>query len=235
MKEILLSLSLLFFLSMAGLSHAAQPFGPGETVTYSIKKLGVRVGTATLQYHGPVTIEGRPLLLIVFVADSLNFYDQEQIYVDPKDFRPVIVRRDLDIFGKKEKIVEHYQPDQGRVVITKTARGQTTTTEIKKEGALDNIYGFLYRFRNGNEPALKDSVRLHLPTADVFLKVSKKTKIRAAHRLFEAFYMQSHSKEYRLWFGLDKNRTPIRIDGAIGLGSASLIMTKYQPSTNPGL
>jgi len=233
MKLISGSLFFATLMLMSGLVQADQPFGLGETVTYSIKKFGVKIGIATLVYQGPVKIDDRDTLLIVFTADALNFYDREEIYCDPQNFSPVMVKRDLNIWGKKEMIEERYQTDQGRVVITKRAGGKTFVTEIQKEGILDNIYGFLYRFRNTEQPVLHQVMHLHLPTADVFLEILKETKIRAAGRLFDAFYLQSRSKQYRLWFGQDKHRMPIRIDGAMGLGSAVLMMTKYQPSTQP--
>src|SRR5437867_4279501 len=45
----------------------------GEKITYAIRKLNVKAGTATLLFNGPAKIDGRDSVLITFTADGLNF------------------------------------------------------------------------------------------------------------------------------------------------------------------
>ena len=211
------------------LAFAAEPqFQPGETVLFAIKKFGVRVGEASLVYKGPVSFSHGQALLAVFTATSMNFFDKEEIYFDPQTFLPVFVKRDLNIWGQKEQITESYVPG-GKVIIKKESRGQVTQSTIEKKTALDNIYCFMYRYRKEGDFRVGNKVSMHLPTGDVSLKILKKETIQAGGQRHDAFYMQSDSGEFRLWFDAGPHKIPLRIDGAIGLGSASLITTGYKP------
>src|SRR5947207_1532528 len=97
--------------------YAAQPpFRVGETIYYKIHKLGLR-GDAVLSYKGPRLLGRKKTVLIVFTSRGFNFYDQERIYLDPDEFRPVHVERDINIFGKRERITEEYS--KGGIEITK--------------------------------------------------------------------------------------------------------------------
>jgi len=217
-------------LAAAGRPAAAPvPFESGERIVFSIKKLMIKAGEGSLVFHGLTPYKGRRLLHISFKATALNFLDMEEIYCDPDTYHPVFVERNLNIWGKRETIVEDYTSEPGKVIITKTAKGKVTTTVLGKSGRMDNIYCFLYRYRCQRQFANPGALRLNLPTADVFLDVTGKKKISAGGRVFEADYLESQSGEYRLWFGPAPEFIPLRIDGAIGLGSASLIMTDYQP------
>jgi len=223
------------FLACGHFASAEQSFSPGERITYSIKKYGVRVGKATLIFHGLIQRGSRKLLLIEFNATSLNFLDREEIYADPRTFFPVMVKRDLNIWGKKEQIIEYYDAQAGKVTIEKHAGSSVTQEIIKHDYPLENIYCFLYKFRAAKTFPPKTAVRLNLPTAQVLLKVRERTSIRMAGKRHQAFFLQSQSKEYRLWFADDQRRTPLRIDGAIGLGSASLMMTSYHAASHQRL
>ena len=78
-----------------------EPYLPGETVTFDIKKLGMKVGEATLVYRGPGRIANRDTVLIEFTSRAINFLDEEKIYLDPVRMVPMVVERNLNIFGKK--------------------------------------------------------------------------------------------------------------------------------------
>jgi len=200
----------------------------GEKITYAIKKFGLKAGEATLEFKGPRVIEGRELLLIVFRADGMNFLDEENIYVDPATFLPARVDRDINIFGKKEKITERYDAVNGTVLITKTAGDQVTRQTIKRNEVVDNIYCFIYRYRDKGNFAMNDELGINLPTQNVRITLTKRDKVKAGGEEYNAFFMESQPKKYRLWFADDVNKTPLRIDGAVGFGSTSMIMTGYE-------
>ena len=149
-KNIAFFLSVGLFLSLSSVrsfssTEKKNPFANGEKIIYSIKKMGVKAGEASLVFHGSTRVKNKEVYLIQFTASALNFFDQEKIYVDPKTFYPVMVKRDLNIWGKKERITEEYLTDKGQVKITKNAGGKTTVQTIEKKGAVDNIYCFIYR------------------------------------------------------------------------------------------
>lgn len=200
----------------------------GEKITYSIKQLGMKAGEATLSFEGPVTREEKDYQLIVFHADGMNFLDDEKIYADPKTLLPLIVERDLNIFGKKEKITEYYESESGRVRIVKTVDKKTTEQIISKKGRLDNIYCFIFRYRQGESFKTGDMIQVNLPTVDLRLKIANKVKLVAGGKKYGAVYIYSDPSKYKLWFDVGRQRIPLRIDGAVGVGSTSMTMKSYE-------
>ena len=206
----------------------ALPFRPGETIQYDIKKLKMRVGQASLTFHGLVSIDGQSALLITFTGKGLKFFDEEKIYVDPRTFLPVRVERDLSIFGKKERIVEHYNAREGTVRIVKTARGKTTEQVIKRSVPVDNIYCFIFRYRVSGKFTPGETFQIHLPTKDVQFQVQKPRGLQVGEKEIAAHYLQSDPAQYRVWFDTGARKVPLRIDGAIGFGKTAMVMVNYQ-------
>jgi hypothetical protein len=219
--------SFLLFISfmMLTASAHAQPFVPGEKITYAIKKF-TRIGGAELIFNGPEKLEGRDALRLTFTAHSLNFFDEEKIYMDPTTFYPIAVMRDLNVFGSKEQITERYR--EGKVVITKTSGGKTSTEERSKPGAIDNIYCFIYRYRNAGKFQIGDAFKMNLPTRDVTMRLLKKTAVDAGGRSNDAYYMETMPKQFSVWFDAGDKKIPLRIDGAVGINQAAMIMDKYE-------
>jgi len=215
---------------LAGSPALAQdtdmPFQQGEHIVYAIKKLGLKAGEATLTYAGPTHVNGRSANLIVFTAKGVNFYDEEKIFVDPVTFHPIQVQRDVDIWGKKEKIIEYYEAGQVRIV--KTAGDITEEQVIQKDDNLDNLYGFIYRYRRDGQFRLGEAMAMTLPTQDVMIKLSDMDKIKAGGDVYNAFYMQSDPKKYEVWFDSSPRRIPLRINGAVGFGNTSMQLREYQ-------
>ncbi len=209
---------------------AAEPvYTPGETIHYQIKKMGIKVGDAVFKYHGPVEDSGRQLILLNFTADGFNFYDEEKIYADPQTLLPVRVERDLNIFGKKEKIIEYYDQADGKIRVVKTRKDGTVEEQIlKKEGAVDNLYCFIYRYRAQGAFHVGEVLHLKLPTKDVELKIVRKADIKVDAQIRDSFFMESVGGEYRVWFGSDAERAPLRIDGAIGFAKTQMILVEYE-------
>lgn len=204
------------------------PFKIGEEIHYKIMQMGLKAGDATLKFVGPAEIHNVDTVLIEFTADGFNFYDQEKIYVDPNTFKPLAVERDLNIFGKKEKIMETYFPQDNKIVITKTVGNKVTEQVLEKKGEVDNIYGFIYRYRQEGNFQIKDTVEVNLPTKDIKIAVMKKIKIDAAGKSFDSYYLESKPAQYKLWFDASDKKLPLRISGAIGLANTVMIMKDYK-------
>lgn len=227
MKKILLAFLLVFPVSMASAEEPVKDFS-GEKITFAIKQIGIKAGEAVLSYEGPVKKEGKDYLLIVFRADGMNFFDEEKMYADPRTLFPQMVERNLNIFGNKEKITEYYETDQGKVRIVKTVDGKTTEQIIKKEGTLDNIYCFIYRYRRDGQFDKSKVFAANLPTMDLKIKLERETHLSAGGKKYKAYYLQSDPPKYKLWFAAEDGNIPLRIDGAVGVGSTSMIMRKYE-------
>lgn len=227
MRSLKLSLILVFMALPVFAAEPALPFAKGEVITYAIKKLAIKAGEATLTFDGPAEVKGQPVYLIIFKADGFNFYDEEKIYVDQQTFAPVMVSRDLNIFGSKEKITEEYLSKEGKIVISKTAGDKTTQQVIEKKGQIDNIYGTIYRYRAFGKFTPNDEVQLHLPTQDVKLKLEKTVAIKAAGKKYQAFYMSSMPSKYQVWFDVGEKKIPLEITGAVGMANTTMIMRSY--------
>ena len=207
------------------LAPGELPFKKGETISYNIKSLGVNGGKATLTFEGLQEYKGKEAYLIMFTARAVNFFDEERIYADKETFNPIAVIRDLNIWGKKEKISEEY--DQGKGVITITKNGGASTA-IGREPPIDNIYCFIYRYRKSGDFKIGDSFSITLPTKDVEIKLIKTAKVKADGRVFDSYYMESNPAKYKVWFDAGQKRIPLRINGAVGLNDTAMIMTEYK-------
>ncbi len=221
-------ISLLFIIHCSLALSDQFPFNPGETITYDIKKFGLTAGEAELIFRGKVQINNQEALLITFTAKALNFFDEEKIYVDAKTFYPVIIERNLNLWGKKEIISEQYDHQRGSIKITKKSGGKISETVIQKQGPIDNIYGFIYRYRKDGQNKKGEKFEMRLPTKDVQFKLVGEVKMNASNKEFEAYSLESTPKNYTVWFGKEQGRIPLKIDGALNLGKTSLVMKKYK-------
>jgi len=213
-------------LVLSPLVRAAEPpFQPGEKILYRVKQAGIKVGDATLEFQGEIYHEGQKYLLVVFHADGFNFYDEERIYLDPKTWRPRRVVRDLNIFGKKEKILEEYSEEEGVVHITKEVPGYSASVQTLGKGRpLENIYGFIYRYRLG-EPLVKgQGLAMALPTVDIQMSALKETELSVGKKRYSAMLLKSVPDKYSIWFDQGPKRLPLRIAGAIGLANTVMTM-----------
>ena len=226
-KNIFIVFTVLGILMMVSASAqaASNALSIGEKLTYKISKFKIKVAEATLTYQGPVTVEGREMLLVDFTAKGLKFLDEEKIYLDPQTYYPVMIKRDLNIFGSKEQIVEYYDQVKGIVKIVKTVKGETTEEIIEKSGNLENIYGYIYRQRSQGQFSEGEEYDLSMPTRDVTIVYAKETKLSAAGEKYNAHYYRSNPKKFKLFFDQSEQKIPLRIDGAMGFGSMSMLLT----------
>ena len=200
-----------------------------EVITYDIKKMGAKIGQATLTDAGSVDFEGKKLVLITFKTKGWNFYDEEKIYLAPDTLRPVVVLRDFDLnmFGKG-KIEERYLPDEGKIKVTKESGGKKTEQILEKKGPIDNIYGFIKRYRHEGSFKVGEVLNLRVPTKDLKIKLVRQLKVAAMGRYFEGYYMESDPDGYKVWFDAGPQKLPLRIVGATGLMSTIMIMKDYK-------
>ena len=214
-----MTLILIVTLSTACLAGVIKP---GEKIRYKIVKLGIKAGEASLTFVGPRIYRRHQTILIIFQAKGFNFFDEEHIFVDPKGLMPLFVERNLNIFGKKEKITEEYT--SGHVKIIKGKEQQT----IDKAGNIDNIYAFIYRYRQQGTFKLDETFDIPLPTKDVKIKLVKQESLNVAQKKYDAFYMESDPADYKIWFDASEKKIPLRINGAIRMASADMVMIKYE-------
>lgn len=208
------------------------PFKKGEKVTYDIRTLAIKAGEATLTFEGVEELSGQSVYVIAFRADAMNFLDEEKIYADTANFYPLRVERNLNIFGKKEKITEDYDQQKGQIKVTKYAGSRSSEQLISKQGPIDNIYCFIYRYRAQGDFKIGESFDINLPTTDVVIDLVKAMPLKAAGEVFDSYYMQSDPPKYKVWFDAKVGKIPLRINGAVGINAAVLTMSSYHEGEN---
>jgi len=198
-----------------------------ETIHYSIRQMGFD-GDATLSLVGPKVYKAQKTVLIVFRASGKNFSDEEDIYVDPSTYRPLFVERNfsLDIFGQG-KTLEEYIPSKGEIDITKTDSGHVTHQVINKAGDIDNIYGFIYRYRRDGSFKIGDVLDMNLPTKDLRFRLVERVPFKIDNKTYDSYYMESQPTRYKIWFDSSSRKLPLRITGTIGFINSVMTMTGY--------
>ena len=194
----------------------------GEQIHYNLTQMGIKAGEATLTFHGKVKIKDQETIYIDFKAQGMNFQDHEKIYLDPQRLKPLFVERDINIFGKKEKIVEFYS--QGKLKIVKMVGHKTVEQVIDKAGWMDNIYAFIYRYRQSGKFQINETLSINLPTKDIKIVLMKKDTMTIADKTYEVLYMQSKPAKYKIWFETSSKKLPVRISGAVGFGNTAMVM-----------
>jgi hypothetical protein len=199
-----------------------------ETIHFSIRQLGYD-GEATLTMVGPKEYRGHKTVLIVFKANGVNFSDEEDIYVDPVTYKPLFVERNfsLAMFGHG-KILEEYISSKREIIITKTEGKHVTREVIHKAGPVDNIYGFIYRYRKEGSFRIGDVLDMTLPTKDLKIYLVKRVVLKIGDKSYDSYYMESRPVRYKIWFDASKHKWPLRITGTISFFNSVMTMTGYE-------
>jgi len=199
-----------------------------ETIFFSIRQIGYD-GQASLKLAGPAKYRSHKTVLILFKANGTNFSDEEDIYVDPVTYRPRFVERNfsLGLFGRGH-ILEEYIPSKGQIIVTKTEGKRITRQVIKKDGDIDNIYGFIYRYRQKGSFKIGDVLNMNLPTKDLKIRLAEMAKLKIDDKTYDTYYMESQPARYKIWFEASKQKWPLRITGTIGMLKSVMTMTGYE-------
>lgn len=204
-------------------------FEAGESISFGIFSYGIRVGSGSLIYKGPVSEDGRFYQHVIFQASSFSIKDEEDI-LGTEDFSyPVRVKRDIRRLGKNEVILEDYSDDRKSVVVEKAIDGKKEpVSAIKKEKELQNILLLIYNLRNSPMLDVGQTYDIQLPTIGITLEVKRRVNIKVPLGKQEAFYIESIPAKYRIWLGSDKKRIPVKIQGVVGAGMVYLAATEVK-------
>ena len=214
---------ILFLLCLPNVLFAENAVSTGETLKYAIKKLRMKVGEAEFVFTGPAKKNDQDVLFLTFRSKGFQFNDEEKLFLDPATYRPLFVDRDINLFGKVEKISEVYAKDIGSVKITKTTKSGKEEQVISKSSPLENIYGFIYHYRQSGSFKTGERINLNLPTKNVVMRVKSNVQLKLNGKVYGAYYLESDGGEYKVWFSADDKKIPLRIEGAIGFGKTYLV------------
>jgi len=203
----------------------------GEVITFGVYSGGVfKVGSGRLELKGLIEERGEVCQHVDFKAESLSVNDRE-VVLGRHDFSsPVRVVRDVRVFGRDEDIVERYSADARHVDIDKKVEGRKAESiVIDSQKPLGNVLLLIYRLREDPDLSVGKTYDIDLPTASFKLSVVEKKPIKVPLGRFEAFYVESMPKKYRIWLAADSRRLPLKIQGLVAGGMAYLAATSVNP------
>jgi len=124
--------------------------------------------------------------------------------------------------------LEEYIPSKGEIRITKTDGNRVTHQVINKVGPVDNIYGFIFRYRKEGSFKTGDVLNMTLPTRDFKIQMMSRMEIKIAGKSYDSYYMKSQPTRFKIWFDASKHKWPLRITGTIGFLNSVMTMTGYE-------
>ncbi len=215
---------------------AASPYAQfiGEAISYDVQKLVPKAALAKIEFKGLVPLDGRQVYLITFEAKGFKMFDIEKIYADPKTLYPVHVERNLNVsvmgFGGFEgKIIESYDQQKHTVTVTQFPDDGSKPAPIilQKDGPIDNLYCFIYRYRLKGDFKLDTSLKMNLPTKDVLIRIIKKMSMNVVKKTYDTFFFETVPAQYRIWFDAADTHVPVRIENPALIGGTIMTMSNY--------
>lgn len=203
------------------------PFNAGEKLYYGIYSAGLKVGSATITYLGPKVINGKVASFITLEARAPGFYDSEKIYGDIETSLPIRIEREVRLFGKDINIIEDYDHEKMEVVISRNSQNADQEV-IKSEDRINNIILLLYQFRYKKDYKCGDKLQFNLPTKQLEMLVDEERRIKVPYGRYDSIFIRSIPPRFKVWFRNDKDRIPLRIQGAIGFGNTYLALLKVE-------
>ncbi len=177
-------------------------------LVYDVKMGFMTIGRAELQDKGLVKKDGVEYRHLSVYVNTKQFKDREDIFANEMGL-PIIVERDLILFGKRERIIEYYNQSKGVVTIVKNGK----LMELSPGPGVENVFLFIMKNRNGNIGRL-NGTRINLPVGDYELLVRDGGRVRTKAGVFDSWLVLTRPSKIKLWFD-KKTGIPVRVAGAI--------------------
>lgn len=204
----LFSLIISFFLVSfsANLFAAVEPI---QTITYNISPMGI----SQYQDFGTVDFRGNKANLVVFSTKLPTFTDTETIYSDPKTRLPILVERDLSIFGQKEYLKEDYYPLVNTLSIVKYKNGkQVDQYFFKGRAPIQNAILVPFLLRNEKDLKIGSTFDIILPQ-EYKVKLIDIEEVKVSSGKYKAYHFTSVPAKFEIWISADIHRLPVKMKG----------------------
>lgn len=207
-----------------------------DTITYTVAFNGIPSGKIVWRYAGKRHINGKVLDVISVASHTkilklLNLESDEDIMLDEKTMLPVMVERNVKMFGNQEFIEELYDQKAGIVTITRKDSGKVDQI-IRKKPPIHNILALLYFFPQSIALKERETLSFNLPTQAVHLRVRGIKRINVkAHKNMQAYLLSgSGARKFNLWLDVN-DKLPLRMDFFVSLGKV-VIERQDAPDAN---
>jgi hypothetical protein len=227
------------------LSTGALPFGPGESLRFSIEYGPVKAGTATLEVHPMRTHKGRLSYHFVSTAASAPFFDKVYRVRDRID---ALVDAERFVSWQYRKVqregshkAEHY------VAYDHTgnrARYKDGTVVSIPPDAIDML-GAFYRTRLETlEPGSSIYLPHHSDKKTFYLEVLvlRRERIEVPAGTFSCLVIEPQVGEagpfrnqgrLTLWLTDDERKMPVRMESKVPVGSIAAVLLEARPGSPP--
>lgn len=198
----------------------------GEKISYDVKLGKVRLGKAKFCYLMNTELNGVSVGLMTFETVLAKFKDLEKIYSDIETFLPLKVERGINVWSKKEDIIEEYNQKEYTLTITKLRGKRKEEVVIKKDGPIHNAILLPYHVRRIPELGLGWIFLAKLPTQEFEIKLISVEDVKVPAGTFKSYRFESTPKRFEIWISADERRIPLKIKGSGGIGY-TLVMREY--------
>jgi hypothetical protein len=222
------------FLALTSFSWA-HPFQVGEKLVYTIKLIGLPVGTQTLQVKKIIQSEDPLYLLTSEVKGSellslvYHLEDRIESYVDVKTLYPRLIKMNLREGSlEREMEIEINWEENKKAIIWDKKKDKKRLEELTSP-PLD-LLSLLYWIRTQN---LKIGSEFKILLVDsttkfkkVHFRVSALEKVYTYKGIFPALVCEeiALSDGIRVWFSLDERHLPLQIQVTTPLGFLTAIL-----------
>jgi len=206
----------------------SSPFNfAGEEIVYTVKLGAVSVGRATFNYRGLQNLKGQEACLMTFYTQLARFKDMERIYSDPRTLLPLRVERDINIWPRREKIVEEYDQETFSLRVTKHEGKDPQTTSLRKKAPIHNAVLLPFYVRHVQGLSAGWSFTAELPQQQFVIKLVAIEDVKVPAGTFKAYHFESTPKKFEIWITADERRIPVKLTGTGGVGY-TMVMRDYR-------
>jgi len=193
----------------------------GERIVYAISPFGF----AEYEDKGLVDLAGKKARLVTLRTRAMGLNDLERIYIDPENFFPLRVERDVALPLGKEYLEEEYSPEAATLDIRKYV-GQELVKEyhFKAEGPIQNAVFMPFALRAIPKLELGQTFYVYFPKKFKITLVSI-DEIKIPAGTFRAWHFVSKPRKFEVWISQDKDRIPLEIK-SVGGGSSYVMAMK---------
>ncbi len=204
---------------------ADNVFKKGETIIFGVYSKGIKVGSGKMVYHGIKNVGGQDLQHITFNISTFSVKDEEDVFGSLDFSSPVVIYRDVHLFGRHEIIQEEYATDARSLKILKSINNKPVPeVVVHSKEPMTNVLLLIYSLRNEKTLKTGASFKIVLPTQAFELKVQSSRKIKVPKGSFDAAYLESYPSKYKVWLDSGKEKLPVRIQGLAAGGMMYLAL-----------
>jgi hypothetical protein len=214
-------------LSAAAADSIQSRFKDNQKLTYRVSYNGIPSGHIEWEYLGQKTIDGQEANVLSVSSDTkilkfLNLTSQEKVFLHSVTHLPLLVERDILLFGNKELIEEHYNQEEGTVTIKRTPSAKEAEV-LSQDTPIHNILALLYFFPKDVELKENEWMTFNLPTQKVKIKLLSERVLDLNGQDKQAYFLIGRgAKRFNLWLDKEK-RIPLRLEFIFPLGKVSIV------------